>query len=62
MSADRCDTDRMEQLSGELADTRRTLEEYRRDVDKLTKDLDALKNRLRRGLGQVLADGDRKGS
>lgn len=57
-----CDEDRMEQLSAALAETRQTLDAYKADVDRVTKELDALKNRLRRGLGQVLADGDRKGS
>jgi uncharacterized coiled-coil protein SlyX len=56
-----CDDDRMRDLSEALTETRRTLEDYRRDLDRVTKELDALKDRLRRGFGQVLADSDRKG-
>lgn len=55
-----CDTEREAELLAMLAEQRRHLDAMKRDVDKVTRDLDDLKARLKRGLGQVLADGDRK--
>lgn len=56
-----CDDDRMRDLSESLTETRQTLEDYRRDLERVTKDLDALKARLNRGLRQVLGPPDPKG-
>jgi cell division protein FtsB len=62
MSAEMCEPDRLDQMARDLAAQRREMEKTRRETLALKAELDELKARLRRGLGQVLADTDRNGS